>query len=66
MVYDSQSQLDRFAGYYWPLDADQSYGAGTFAVAAIPEPSSMALLLGGGGLLAWRRRATRGAVKQEA
>ena len=56
LVYDSQSQLDRFAGYYWPLDADQSYGAGTFEIAAIPEPSTVALLLAGGGLLAWRRR----------
>ena len=56
MVYDSQSQLDRFFGLYWPAEADQSYGAGTFEVAAIPEPSTMALLLAGTGLLAWRRR----------
>ena len=56
MVYDSQSQLDQFFGVYWPADADQSYGAGTFEVAAIPEPSTMALLLAGAGLLAWRRR----------
>ena len=65
MVYDSQSQLDRFSGYFWPAAADQSYGNGTFAVAAIPEPSAMALLLAGGGLLAWRRRAMRAVVKPE-
>jgi len=59
------SQLDRFSGYFWPADADQWYGNGTFAVAAIPEPSVMALLLAGGGLLAWRRRAMRAVVKPE-
>jgi hypothetical protein len=65
MVYDSQSQLDRFSGYYWPANADQSAGAGSFAVAAVPEPSAIALLLGGGVLLAWQRRARRGGVRQE-
>ena len=59
VVYDSQSQLDRFSGYLWPANADQSFANGTFAVAAVPEPSAMALLLAGGGLLAWRRRALR-------
>jgi len=62
MVYDSQSQLDHFFGVYWPANADQSSGSGTFAVAAVPEPSALAMLLAGGALLAWRRRAGRGAV----
>ena len=46
-----------FSGYVWPANADQSYGKGTLEVAAIPEPSTMALLLAGAGLLDWRRRA---------
>lgn len=62
MIYDSQSQLDRLSAYFWPQDADQSSGNGTFEVAAIPEPSTMALLLAGGGLLAWRRAGRRRSV----
>ena len=50
---------------FWPANADQSYGNGTFAVAAVPEPSAMALLLAGGGLLAWRRRAGRDGGKSK-
>jgi len=57
LVYDPQSQLDRFFAVAGPPDADQSYGVGNFQAALVPEPSSHLLLLAGGGLLAWRRRA---------
>ena len=57
LVYDPQSQLDRFFAVAGPPDADQSYGVGNFQAALVPEPSSLLLLLAGGGLLAWRRRA---------
>jgi PEP-CTERM motif len=58
--YDPQSQLDKFFAVISPADAEQSYATGTLQLAApIPEPSTMALLLAGGGLLAWRRRKVR-------
>ena len=57
LVYDAQSQLDPFFAVAGPPNAEQSYGVGSFHAAAIPEPSVLVLLLAGGGLLAWRRRA---------
>jgi hypothetical protein len=63
LVYDPQSQLDRFYAVAGPPNADQSYAVGTFQVVAVPEPSALVLLLAGGGLLAWRRKAaTRSAA----
>ena len=35
-----------------------TFGAGNFAVSAVPEPGSLGLLAAGLGVLAWRRRAT--------
>jgi hypothetical protein len=62
LTYDAQSQLDRFFAVTGPANVDQSHGVGSFQAAPVPEPSSLVLLLAGGGLLAWRRRATtRGA-----
>jgi len=58
IVYDSQSQLDRFFAVAGPPDTSQSYGTGEFQPAAVPEPSTLMLLMSGLGLLAARRRFT--------
>jgi hypothetical protein len=63
LVYDPQSQLDRFYAVSGPPNAEQSYGVGDFQAAAVPEPSALLLLAAGGGLLAWRRRRKPGAAQ---
>jgi PEP-CTERM motif len=57
IVYDSQSQLDRFFAVAGG-GSDQSYGVGVLQIAPVPEPSSLIILLAGAGLLAVRRQAT--------
>ena len=56
IVYDSQSQLDRFFAVAGPPNSDQSYGVGVFQLAPVPEPSSLMIMLAGAGVLALRRR----------
>ena len=56
IVYDSQSQLDRFYAVAGPPNSGQSYGVGNLLLAPVPEPSSLVILLSGMGLLALRRR----------
>jgi len=64
LVYDSQSGQDRFFGVAGDPGWATSYGAGTFQIAPVPEPSSAALLALGGllvGAAGLRRRAATGA-----
>ena len=58
IVYDSQSQLDRFFAVAGPPNSDQSYAVGVLQLAPVPEPSSLMFMLAGVGLLSLRRRAT--------
>ena len=47
VVYDSQSQLDRFFGVAGDSTFATSYGPGTMHLAPVPKPGQFTLLLGG-------------------
>ena len=51
LVYNSQSQLDKFFGVAGDSGWATSYGPGTLELAAVPEPSTLAFLLAGLGLV---------------